>query len=316
MSTIIVCGALVFLGLIYFAIAKQTGFSLLTRADGKSRFGLGFLPRVTVAADHPDNGWIISWFVVAVGFLLLYFVFDDTGSDRWHKIGLFALVGVHALVIWEIYSAIKNGTRIHTISKVFLVAIIAYWSLALFFPNTAEKVYVGANETRKKIDEDGVSSLFPADNDSRVSPSESPRPQVRVRTIAQTLQLVPGGIFQKASIPATAKTIENITWDCKAGCIVQIEHDGDPMCHAGYGTEYSGGYSWGTGAYQNAPCMITTVPSTQNATRYRERVLMLPYHMGGKDIGFPSDLVRVGYSFGTNEMLGNIGISVTTIVTE
>jgi hypothetical protein len=158
--------------------------------------------------------------------------------------------------------------------------------------------------------------MFPKDDASNAERQTQRAPQATLRSTTQSLHVTPNGGFHKMDIPYTAKTIEKTAWDCHQGCIVQIEHDGDPQCQVGYETEYRDGFVWRIGEFQGSACLITTIPGTSGTSRYRERFLRLPGETASQGISFPRDFVRVFYSFGTNEMLGPVEVVAMATITE
>lgn len=121
-------------------------------------------------------------------------------------------------------------------------------------------------------------------------------PRAVLETTTQVLSVTSGN-FKKAETPYGARVIDKISGDCPQGCITQVEHDGYRLCETGNEWEVDrNGNRWDWGFYQNAPCMVTTIPGASSAVRYRERFLKLP----NSDLHFPPDLIYVIYSFGAS----------------
>lgn len=245
--------------------------------------------------ENEERFWLLGFIVVAVITILLYTVLDETKSDRWRIVGLITLVGMHVFIFWNFFRALLYKDKLHPATKFFVGACLIFWSIALFVPNFAQWMVTGTKNTVSDFDADFdpdamakgkvVQQSAPADNNTGSY------------VASQTLQVVPGERFKKVSIPP-GRIIKDLTWDCPDGCILEIVHDGQPLCPA-------------TNIYQGLPCG-SLQPDVGNggATRNREQFAM-PY---GRFINFPRNIILISVAFGTDENLGPIEVTATVTI--
>lgn len=245
-------------------------------------------------AKNEERFWLLGFIVTAVITILLYTVLKDPGHERWESVGLITLVGMHVFIFWNFFQALRDEGKLHPATKFFVGVCLIFWSIALFVPNFAEWTVTEAKSAVNTFD-----GRFNKDS-AREGVGQQSAPtngNAGALVTSQILQAIPGERFKKVSIPP-GRIIKDLTWDCPDGCILEIVHDGQPLCTA-------------TNIYQGLPCG-SLQPETENGgtTRNREQFAM-PY---GKFINFPRNLVLISVSFGTDENLGPIEVTATVSI--
>lgn len=291
-SWIIVIASII---LFYMAVASKTGFRILVNANKEPRFtvpeGLkGFFKQEDTQEEDIEKRRMFWYVIILIISASVAKMFGYTSA------GIIALVGVH--IVWWKYQ--KKGSLV---TKIIVGGMLLYLILAWLLPPVVEIRNAGLSLIGKVFQDMASTTTALNDNygkppkpNGEVSSSSSLTGKPAVQQLYQVLHVVPGGNFQKADIPLN-KVIENISWDCAQGCIVQIEHDGFPMCTTGF--------------YQEAQCASVVVDyKGNNIARYREQFVLLP----GMTVDYPKDLVRVIFSFGTDEDFGPIQVNVKTAI--
>ena len=272
--------------------------------------------RIRDFAENPQKFWIIGFVVVLVGTTLLYTILSDKGANRLFYVGILTVVGMHIFIAYEFYRALFYKEPFHLLTRIFIGAVIVFWSIAVFLPNTADRLITNTKNTVSAFDENVMEPAGSIAATPRVSSASKP---VMREFPPQTLHVVPGGVFQKADTPVGARVMEKITFDCPQGCISQVEHDGYRMCDIGNGESWDKdrhGNIWYVGSYQGTKCIMTTIRGTEGVERFRERFLKIPK----SEFHYPRDLVRVIFTFGADWGIyrddpgfGPVDVFVTTV---
>lgn len=241
------------------------------------------------AKNLEQKRWFLYTWLMVLAILVVYavpHVNQAYESKRFLIGGIVVLLGLH-LVIWPFFT---EKTSMST--KIVATAVFLFLIMAVLAPNAAVRAMDTADKAIEDFDKNGITLNHRAREDG------VPQPAARkpmTREIFQTLHALPGGNFQKADIPPGV-VIESIKGTCPAGCIVQVEHDGFQICT--------------TGVYQGTECDSTIVEYRNNIVRYREYFVQHPDF----NIDLPKDLVRVIFSFGTDEVFGPVEVYVTSVI--
>lgn len=218
--------------------------------------------------------------------------------DRYNIVVAFvvALFGLH--VVWLFLITAKTSTT----TKALVTGFFSFIIVAGLLPGTStyfnakwrviKKDVAVKSAAEKKYADDYENGVTPSNESSHSSaPADN---NTGSYVASQTLQVVPGERFRKVSIPP-GRILKDLTWDCPNGCILEIVHDGQPMCPT-------------TNIYQGLPCgMLPVEVGRSGVPRYREQ-FVTPY---GHFINFPRDIVVVGVAFGTDAVLGPIEVTAT-----
>lgn len=248
--------------------------------------------------SNKDSKGIIGFFFVLVMITGLYI--SPPGATRWYAVGIITIFFLHIAIFWNVWWAIKGKERLHQKTYWFVLICLIYWgTVGLFFPNLAEKISVNTG-----LAVSGINDEFKPGAKSHQMANNAPPPAMTKEPPLQTLYLVPGENFRSPVIPNGTRIIDNINADCPLNCIVQVDHDSDQICTENGSGDYETdrhGKKWLLGKYQGSKCMFTIVSGGGGVIRYRERFLLKK-----SKVDFPTNLINVIYSFGTNSDLGPV----------
>lgn len=241
-----------------------------------------------------DKKWF--WYII----VLIVTITASAVSPAEHRYTvamIVALLGLH--VVWLFLITEK----ISTVTKVVITAFLLFFIAAGLLPGTDKYFSAKWRVVKKDVADAGAEAKSYADDYEKeitstvVSAQQSvviPAVYQLVTLPPQTLQVIPGEGFKKVSIPP-GRILKDVTWKCPDGCILEIVHDGHPLCPV-------------TNIYQGIPCgSLPSEVSNVGTTRYREQ-FATPY---GKFLSFPRDIVVVGVAFGTDAILGPIEVTAT-----
>lgn len=282
----------------YKMLARETGFKIIELSDGKTLFGWFkkfFEPEMSEdkkswwgRKDIESRRWFLYIALAVIAIFVAYLIPDGpdgNGSYRYKIMGAIVLIGLH-LVIWPFFT-----DKTSALTKFLVSAFLIFCVVAFLFPNVADKTWKSVKNQATDFDNNygkpqvvtSQVAIAPAVYQTGILPP-------------QTLHVIPGERFKKINIPP-GRIIKDMTWDCPDGCILEIVHDGQPLCT--------------TNTYQGLPCgALRPDVMGSSTTRYHEQ-FAIPY---GKFINFPRDLVVVGVAFGTDPALGPIEVTATITI--
>lgn len=241
--------------------------------------------------DMEARRWFLYTALVVIAITAVYVTPDKYSGYRFQIGGWIILAGLH-LIIWPFFTE-KTGL----FTKVLITCFGLFFIFAVVTPNAIQKEVANVQGAIRNYDENyGKASVPNEAKQQKSSHAIATANRPATKALQQVVEVTPGGIFRKADLPGGV-VVENISWDCSQGCIVEIEHDGSPMCTTGY--------------YQKAQCASLVVEyKHNNIMRYREQFVELP----GVKPEYPNNLVNVIFSFGTDEGFGPVRINVNSII--
>lgn len=225
--------------------------------------------------DKENKVWFL-YKALAILAITIGFIAGDE-PIRYVAMCATALLGLH-LVIWPFFTETTSAS-----TKIVVTSFLVFCIIAGFVPNFTHSTMTGIKKAvadfdsgqgqEEKVAQRQTTSLKKAP--SGTLHGKEPSPQI--------LNLVPNRKFAGVITPYGKWTMSA---DCPAGCISQVDHDGDIMCSANGGAEVdtdgkrwlSGTYQWTlNGREQTTKCLFTVLPNGDRVVpRFRERFLVLP----------------------------------------
>lgn len=264
------------------ATGEKSGFYSI------SRFKTSLIKN-TPGEDLEGKKWWWYTILVSVAIILVYALPEEHEEYRFAVGGWFILIALH-LIVWPFFTE-----KTSLIAKVTMTAFILFFTNAAVFPKAAVFEVERFTNWRKTFDDNYGKA--PASESAQQSVATSANNKSESQIASQTYQIFPGERFKKVSLPP-GRIIKDLTWDCPDGCILEIVHDGQPLCPA-------------TNIYQGLPCGSLQPEIGNGGTERNREQFAMPY---GNFIKFPRNLVLIGVSFGTDENLGPIEVTATVTI--
>lgn len=241
--------------------------------------------------DNDNKVWFLYKSLAILAITVGYIAGD--GAIRYTAMGVIVLLLLH-LVIWPFFTETTSTT-----TKIIVGGFLVFCVFGFLFPNLTDRVVSSTKNWGSNIDKSYIGQ-----SDVMKTTGKIPLQKVPIEPPLQTLYLVPGENFRSPVIPNGTSIIDNINADCPLNCIVQVDHDSDQICTENGSGDYETdrhGKKWLLGKYQGSKCMFTIVSGGGGVIRYRERFLLKK-----SKVDFPTNLINVIYSFGTNSDLGPV----------